>query len=48
MVNYPHFRKLTELPKYIFEMEMSKKPIQLNLPIQLVFFILQYAKLWML
>ena len=48
MVNSPHFRKLTELPKDIFEMEMSKKTIQLNLPIQLGFFILQYAKLRML
>ena len=48
LVNNPHFRKLTELPNNLFEAEMWKKVIELNLQIQLGYFILQYAKLRML
>ena len=47
-VNDPFFKKLTELNYNCFEVETFKKRITLNLPIQLGYFILQYAKLRML
>lgn len=49
-INDPLFRKLTELGKrdQFFEVEMAKRVIKLDLPIQLGYFVLQYAKLRML
>ncbi|KAL5019000.1 hypothetical protein ScPMuIL_004722, partial [Solemya velum] len=49
-VNDPRFRKLecVDEEKEIYEMEMAKGRIRLDLPIQLGYFILQYAKLRML
>ena len=47
-VNEPSFKSSTELPGDIFEIEKSKKKIELDIPIQLAFTILQSAKLKML
>lgn len=47
-VNEPSFQKLTELSEEFFEIEAFKKSIDLNLPIQIGFFILQLAKMRML
>lgn len=48
MVNDRRFRDLVELDDEFFEIEMAKKTITLDLPIQLGYFILQYAKLRLL
>jgi len=42
------FRKLTELTDDLVEIEMAKKRIQWHLPLQIGFFVYQYAKLRML
>ena len=47
-VSKRRFRNLTELDNNHFEIELAKSRITLNLPIQIGFFILQYAKLRML
>ena len=47
-VNDPHFKKLTEFSEDFCEVEMSKSKQILNLPIQIGYSILQYAKLKML
>ena len=47
-INDPRFRTLSELEDDVFEIEMAKLHINLDLPIQLGFFILQYAKQRML
>ena len=47
-VNKKRFRNLTELDKDYFEIELAKSRIKLDLPIQIGYFILQYAKLRML
>lgn len=47
-VNEPTFRSLTEIDADYFEMEMAKKCIRLDMPIQLGYWILQLAKLRML
>jgi hypothetical protein len=47
-VNEPEFNKLTQLGGDLYEVESFKKKILLNLPTQIGFFILQYAKLRML
>lgn len=47
-VNEPTFQSMTELETEYFEMEMAKKRIQLDMPIQLGYWILQLAKLRML
>ena len=44
----PHFRKCNQLNDHIFEIEMSKKTICLDLPLQIGCFVYQYAKLRML
>lgn len=44
-VNHPSFRNLEELADDLFEVESAKRSIHLNMPIQLGFFILNYAKL---
>ena len=43
-----HYFNLTELPDSYYEVEKTKKNINLNLPIHLGVFILNYAKLRML
>ena len=43
-----HFYNLTERPNGYYEVEKTKKKINLNLPIHLGVFILNYAKLQML
>ena len=40
-----HFYNLTELPDGYYEVEKTKKKINLDLPIHLSVFILKYAKL---
>ncbi|KAK3085829.1 hypothetical protein FSP39_009262 [Pinctada imbricata] len=47
-INDPRFINLTELDNDVYEIELAKKNIILDLPIQLGYFILQYAKLRML
>ena len=47
-VNDPHFKKLTEFSEDFCEVEMSKSKQILNLPIQIGYSILRYAKLKML
>lgn len=49
-INQPQFKKLPILldKEELYEIEKSKKVIKLNLPIQIGYFILQYAKLHML
>ena len=48
--NLPQFKKLTQLAEEddYYEIEKAKETLRLNLPIQLGYFILQYAKLHML
>ena len=55
MVNEKGFRKMNEIPlsfdgddKALFELEMANKTINWNLPLQIGFFVYQYAKLRML
>ena len=48
LVNSPQFQTYTHLKEDYFEVEMKHKCITENMPIQLGFFILQYAKLRML
>ena len=47
-VNEPQFRQLQVLPDDMYEIEMSKKVIKYDLPLQIGFFVYQYAKLRML
>ena len=44
----PSFRKCSQLSAKTFEVEMSKKTIRLDLPMQIGCFVYQYAKLRML
>lgn len=48
-INKPQFKKLTTLIEddELYEIERSKTKLNLNLPIQIGYFILQYAKLHM-
>ena len=47
-VNTPLFRKLDNITEDTYEVESCKKTIKLNLPIQVGFFVYQYAKLRLL
>ncbi|XP_071793479.1 uncharacterized protein [Asterias amurensis] len=47
-VNKSHFRALHPLDDNVYEVDMTKKVIRLNLPLQVGFFVYQYAKLRML
>ena len=47
-VNNPKFRNLTEMGDGFFEIESSKKKIKMDVPLQIGYMILQYAKLRML
>ncbi len=48
--NRPEFRKMTALneEEEYFELELTKPSITMTLPIQVAFFVLQYAKLLIL
>ncbi|KXJ10780.1 hypothetical protein AC249_AIPGENE21810, partial [Exaiptasia diaphana] len=48
MVNSPFFRQLDSIDEDTYEVQMGKKRINLNLPIQVGFFVYQYANLRML
>ena len=48
LVNCPYLKKITEIGSDIFEIEREKKSVKLDMPVQLGYFILQYAKLRML
>lgn len=48
LVNESRFQKLTELSEDLAEAEMSKKKINWALPLQIGYFVYQYAKLRML
>ena len=50
LANQPQFRRMTELDPITqyYEVELAKKKISLDLPIQIGYFILQNAKLRML
>ena len=47
-VNTPLFRKLDNITDDTYEVKSCKKTIKLNVPIKVVFFVYQYAKLRML
>ena len=47
-VNEPQFQQLNVLSEDLYEVEMAKKKIKYDLPIQISFFVYQYAKLRML
>ena len=48
LINSPFFRELNAIDDDTYEVESSKKKIKLDLPLQVGFFIYQYAKLRML
>ena len=48
MVNEARFRKLQQIDKEVYEVEMAKKEIRYDLPLQIGFFVYSYAKLRML
>lgn len=47
-VNNRLFMAVTDLQDEVYEVEKAKQMIIFDLPIQLGYFILQYARLWML
>jgi hypothetical protein len=47
-INNGRFRKLTELGENLYEIEMAKKKVLWALPLQIGYFVYQYAKLRML
>ena len=47
-INDPRFRKCQPIDDNLIEVEMAKRKIKFDLPIQIGYFILQYAKLRML
>lgn len=48
MINSPFFRELDPIDEDTYEVQSFKKVISLDLPIQVGFFVYQYAKLRML
>ena len=46
--NSPFFRHLTPIVSDVYEVEMKKKRITFDLPLQIAYFVYQYAKLRML
>lgn len=48
LINSPFFRQLDPIDVNTYEVQSAKKRINLNLPIQVGFFVYQYAKLRML
>ena len=47
-INNPRFKNMTQLSGDVYEVEMLKKTIDWDLPLQIGFFVYQYAKLRML
>lgn len=47
-VNGRKFREMIEIDEYVYEVEMAKKKVVMDLPVHRGFFILNYAKLRML
>ncbi|XP_066264599.1 uncharacterized protein [Branchiostoma lanceolatum] len=47
-INYPCFRMITEVVDGFYEIETGKRRIKFDLPLQIGFFVYQYAKLRML
>ena len=48
LINSPVFRQIEEIDRETYEIQSCKKTIKLNLPMQIGFFVYQYAKLRML
>ena len=48
LINSPFFRELNTIDDDTYEVQSSKKKIKLDLPLQVGFFVYQYAKLRML
>ena len=48
LINSPFFRELNPIDDNTYEVQSSKKKIKLDLPLQVGFFVYQYAKLRML
>lgn len=48
LINDPFFRQIKQIDNNTYEVQSSKKTIELNLPMQIGFFVYQYAKLHML
>ena len=48
LINKPFFRQIDQIEENTFEVQSCKKKIKLNLPMQIGFFVYQYAKLRML
>jgi len=48
LVNTPFFRQIDNIAENTYEVQSAKKKISLNLPVQIGFFVYQYAKLRML
>lgn len=48
LINTPFFRQMEQIDENTYEVQSSKKTVKLNLPLQIVFFVYQYAKLRML
>ena len=48
LINHPNFRAVHTLDEELYEVELNKKAIRLSLPLQIGFFVYQYAKLRML
>ncbi|BFZ13860.1 hypothetical protein BsWGS_16899 [Bradybaena similaris] len=48
LINNPRFKKMTEVTNGVFEVETLKQKIRWDLPLQIGFFVYQYAKLRML
>ena len=48
LINKPFFRQIEQIDENTFEVQSCKKKIKLNLPMQIGFFVNQYAKLRML
>ncbi|KAL9961203.1 hypothetical protein ACROYT_G030104 [Oculina patagonica] len=48
LINTPFFRQIDQIDEYTYEVQSCKKTVKLNLPVQIGFFVYQYAKLRML
>lgn len=48
LINTPFFRQIDQIEKDTYEVQSCKKTVKLNLPMQIGFFVYQYAKLRML
>ena len=48
LINTPFFRQIDQIDENTYEFQSCKKTIKLNLPLEIVFFVYQYARLRML